>query len=154
MKKTIIGLALVTAFVGAQVKTARAHDRSCGFNPVGAVFGGLVAGAIIADAFAPRPVYYAPAPQPVYCPPPAPVYCPPPAPVYCPPRVVYAPAPVYYAAPQRDYYCTPRPVYYSQPVVSVRFGQGWGWGGHGRSYGRGYEQGRGYDHGRGYDRCD
>ena len=144
MKKTIIGLALVTAFVGSQVKTAQAEHR--GFNPAIAVVGGLVAGAIIADAFAPRPVYYAPAPQPAYCPPPAPVYCPPPAPVYCPPRVVYAPRPVYYA---------PRPVYYSQPVVSVRFGDGWGRGRHsGRGYDRGHGYDRGYGHDRGYNRCD
>ena len=122
MKKTLMMVALGAAVIAAQTNKAQAHDRC--FNPVGAMIGGIVAGAVIADAFAPRPVYYAPAPQPVYC----------------PPQVVYAPAPVYYAPPA--------PIYYREPAVSVRFGYGWGWGRHND---RGYENGRGYNR---YNHCD
>jgi hypothetical protein len=121
MKKTLIALGLTAAFVGAQVKTAAAHDRGC--NPVGAVIGGIVAGAIIADALTPRPVYVSA-----------------PAPAYYPPRqpVVYAPAPVVYAQPQVVYAPAPPIFVYREPFMRVGFG--WGWP-HRRGEWRGHEHG-------------
>jgi hypothetical protein len=118
MKKTMIAVLLGVAVLGAQTQKVQARD--C-FNPLGAVIGGIVAGAVIADAFTPHTVYYAP--QPVYCPPPAPVvYAPP-----CEQRVVYVqqPQPVYYAprCEERVVYVQPRPVCY-EPAVRVSFGFG------------------------------
>ena len=108
MKKTFIAAILAVAFVGAQVKTAEAHDR---FNPIGAVLGGIVAGAVIADAFQPHTVYYSQ---------PAPVY-------QCAPDYYRTPCQSYYPPPSCEprVYVQPRPVVvYREPQVSVQFGFG------------------------------
>jgi hypothetical protein len=125
MKKMILTAVLGVALIGAHTQTAQAHDG----RAVGAVLGGIVAGAIIADALQPHTtVYYSS---------PAPVYYSAPAPVCVQPQVVYAPAPVYCPPPAPV-------VYYREPVVRFGFGYVRGWGyRHHEEYGRG-----GYDHDR------
>lgn len=80
MNKIITTAGLAVALVGARVQTAEARGGDC---VAGAVFGGIIAGAVIADAFRPHTTYYS---APAYCPPPAPVYY---QPCYPPTRVVY-----------------------------------------------------------------
>ena len=123
MNKIITTAGLAVALIGARVQTAEARGGDCA---VGAVLGGIVAGAIIADAFQPHTTYYS---APSYCPPPAPVYY---QPCYPPARVVYAaPAPVYY-------YSQPAPVVvYREPAVRFGFGYVRPWG-HGHGYGYGH----------------
>lgn len=123
MNKIITTTVLAVALVGARVQTAEARGGDC---VAGAVFGGIIAGAIIADAFQPHTTYYS---APSYCPPPAPVYY---QPCYQPERVVYAaPAPVYYYSP-------PAPVVvYREPAVRFGFGYVRPWG-HGHGYGYGH----------------
>jgi hypothetical protein len=125
MKKIILAATLLA--VGAsQMQTARAG----GWPIAAGVFGGLVAGTVIADSIARPPVYYAPSPA------------------YYPPANYYAPAPVtaYPAAPAVVYAApAPRVVVaapYYPPAPVVTFGFGFGrtyWGGdyyryHGRVY--------------------
>lgn len=128
MNKLITTAGLAVALIGARVQTAEARGGDC---VAGAVFGGIVAGAIIADAFQPHTTYYS---APAYCPPPAPVYY---QPCYPPTRVVYAaPAPEYY-------YSQPAPVVvYREPAVRFGFG-----------YVRPWKRGHDYDCGHGRGHC-
>ncbi len=122
MKKTIAVFGLI-AMLGATAPTASAGD---GWSTTGKVLTGLLAFDVVAHAFAPPPVYYAPVAYgpPVYSAPP--VYAAPvvrPEPVYYYPQrapVVVYPPPVYYPA-----YYGPR-VYVGTPFVSVGFGFGHG----------------------------
>lgn len=133
MKKIILAATLL-ALGATQVPTARAN----GWPIAAGVFGGLVAGTVIADSIARPPVYYAPSPAPAYYPPPTYSYYPP-APV-----VTYPTGPaVVYAAP------APRvvvaaPFYPPAPVVTFGFGFGrtyWD-GGYYHDHGRAFHSGR------------
>ena len=118
MKKIITTAAVAVALLGARVQTAEARGGDCA---VGAVIGGIIAGAVIADGFQPHTTYYT---TTTYCPPPAPVY--------------YQPAPVVYAAPAPVYYNPPAPVVvYREPAVRFGFGYVRPWH-HGHDYDRGH----------------
>ena len=103
MKRIIAQAVLATALIGARIQTAQAHDHCV----AGAVIGGILAGAVIADALQPHTAYYT---APAYYAQPAPV-------VYAhtyETRAVYVPATTYYQ---------PAPVViYREPAVRFGFG--------------------------------
>jgi hypothetical protein len=122
--KTIATTFTALAILGASHFQAAAGDRE--WATAGKILTGVVAGAAIARAFEPVPVYttttYYPAPV-VYAPTPAPVFIQPaPAIVYAaPPAVVYS-APVVYSTP---IVVRPAPVYVApRPFVSFHVGFG------------------------------
>ena len=115
MKKLILGI-LIAALGGTSVQTAKAG----GWGLAGRVMTGVVAGAVVADALAPRPVYYAPyyAQVPVYSYPAynygysyRPAYS-----VGIPPVRVVGPAPAVAYYPQ-GYVCRPGVVWRAPGVV-------------------------------------
>lgn len=111
MKKILTVAVLTVALVGVRVQTAQA--RGCA---AGAIFTGVVAGAVLVDALRPAPVYYS---APVCYAQPAPV-------VYAAPAcsVVYPAPTVVYAAPRQVIYVAPAPVVVRRAPV-VRFGFGY-----------------------------
>lgn len=154
---TATTLALMT--LATAPRPAQAHD---GAGVAIGVAGGLIAGAAIASAVQPRPIYYTPPPTVVYQSAPVatvstapttvvatsqPVATVPDAPVMAAPApqqqvVVQQPAPtVVYQQPAVVY--APAPVYY---VPSVSIGFGWGYGYHGHGYYGGHYGGH-YGHG-------
>jgi hypothetical protein len=110
MKKTLIALLLGAGLLAAQTQNAQAQRWVAP-----AVFGGLVTGAVVADALQPRPVYY---PAATY------YYSQPTTVYYTPGQSTYynytMPAP----ATPVVYQSVPYPYYYGSVV---RIGWGWGW---------------------------
>ena len=95
MKKLMATLATVAVIAGG-TQTVSAGDRE--WATAGKILTGVVAGAVIARAIEPAPVYAYPTTT-VYYAPPRPVYVQPaPVVVYAPP-VCIRPVPVYVAAP-------------------------------------------------------
>lgn len=112
MKKLMATLATVAVIAGG-TQTVSAGDRE--WATAGKILTGVVAGAVIARAIEPAPVYA----YPTY--PTTTVY-------YAPPRPVYVhvqPAPVVVYAP--PVCIRPVPVYVAPPVVSFSIGFGGGY---------------------------